>query len=192
MTVFKAGLLVLAGLFATPAMAAETIDPARIISAATGDWNQDGSTDLAMLVSPEEGSDADNGVYIYLASETGALELKSAIPNKVWGDLQMAGRIPSITALPNGSFTLTSLNDSVGRDRWEQTLTIAYRNFDFVVAGYTFTSRDTLDPEAGDDCDLNVLTGKGKHNGSPITAKAEIFFLKDWTDERGRSACGLE
>ena len=48
------------GLCATAAQAAEAIDPDRIVSAATGDWDKDGSSDLAMLVSAPEGSDQDH------------------------------------------------------------------------------------------------------------------------------------
>lgn len=36
----------------TAALAAGAVDPDRIVAAATGDWNQDGATDLALLVQP--------------------------------------------------------------------------------------------------------------------------------------------
>lgn len=36
---------------------------------------------------------------------------------------------------------IVSQNDAVGRDRWEKILTIAYRDHDFVVAGFTYASR---------------------------------------------------
>lgn len=183
----------LLGLSATTAQAAETIDPDRIAFAATGDWDKDGSSDLAMLVAPAEGSDEDHAVYIYLNDgDTGRLKLKTVVLNKVWGDLTMAGRAPSITALANGSILITTHNDSVGRDRWEQKLTIAYRNFDFAVAGYTYASYDTLNPDDATDCDFNVLTGKGMRNGKPVVITGELIFLKDWTDDRGQSMCGLE
>lgn len=181
------------GLCATAAQAAEAIDPDRIVSAATGDWDKDGSSDLAMLVSAPEGSDQDHAVYIYLDDgDTARLKLKTVAPNKVWGDVIMAGRAPSIAALPNGSILITSHNDSIGRDRWEQKLTVAYRNFDFVVAGYTYSSYDTLDLDNTTDCDFNVLTGKGKSNGKPVAIKGEIVLLKDWSDDRGQSVCGNE
>ncbi|WP_426123103.1 hypothetical protein [Pararhizobium sp. PWRC1-1] len=181
------------GLTATTAQAAETIDPGRIVVAATGDWDKDGSSDLAMLVAPVEGTDEDHAVYIYLNDgDTDRLKLKTVVPNKVWGDLTMAGRAPSITALENGSILITTHNDSVGRDRWEQKLTVAYRNFDFVVAGYTYTSYDTLDPDNTAECDLNVLTGKGKSSGKPVATKGEIVLLKDWSDDRGQTVCGIE
>jgi hypothetical protein len=180
----------LLGLSATLAQAAEAIDPDRIIFAATGDWDKDGTSDLAMLVAPVEGSDEDNAVYIYLNDgRTDRLKLKTVVPNKVWGDLIMAARAPSITALENGSILITTHNDSIGRNRWEQKLTVAYRNFDFVVAGYTYTSYDTLDLDNTTDCDFNVLTGKGKSNGKPVTTKGEIVLLKDWNDETGQKVC---
>ncbi|OCP36521.1 hypothetical protein [Ensifer sp. LC163] len=173
------------------AIAAEAIDPGRIVSAATGDWDKDGASDLALLVKPGDGTDEDNAVYIYLAGEDGPLALKSAIPNKVWGQYGLVGQAPSITALPNGSLLITTHNDSVSRDRWEQKLTVAYRNFDFVVAGYTYSSYDTLDPNNTSQCDLNVLTGKGKSNDKPVSVKGELVLLKDWTDNRGQHACGI-
>ncbi|NRP18624.1 hypothetical protein LPJGGPFB_01861 [Ensifer adhaerens] len=171
--------------------AAEAIDPARIVSAATGDWDKDGTIDLALLVKPGEETDEDNAIYIYLAGEDGPLTLKSAIPNKIWGQYGMVGQAPTVSALPNGSLVITTHNDAIGRDRWEQKLTIAYRNFDFVVAGYTYASYDTLDPSNTSQCDLNVLTGKGKSNDRPVSAKGELVLLKDWNDDRGQHACGI-
>ncbi|MCV9965604.1 hypothetical protein OIU34_27380 [Pararhizobium sp. BT-229] len=178
------------GLCATTALAAEAIDPQRIVSAATGDWDKDGSLDLAMLVSAPEGSDEDHAVYIYLEDgDSAQLKLKTVAPNKVWGDWTMAGRAPFIAALPNGSILITSHNDSIGRDRWEQKLTVAYRNFDFVVAGYTYSSYDTLDLDNTSKCDFNVLTGKGKLNGNPVAVAGKMIFLKDWNDETGQKVC---
>jgi hypothetical protein len=185
-------ILPLLPLLPTTVSAAETVDPASIVSAATGDWNKDGIQDLALLVRPAEGSDADNGVLLYLTGDNGALALKSAIPNKVWGQFELVGQAPSIEALPSGSLLITSQNDAIGRDRWEQKLTVAYRNFEFVVAGYTYSSYDTLDPDNTAQCDLNVLTGKGKSNNKPISAKGELILLKDWSDDRGQKACGLQ
>lgn len=171
------------------ALAAEAIDPGRIVPAATGDWDKNGAGDLALLVKPDDGTDENNAVYIYLAGEDGPLALKSAVPNKVWGQYGMAGQAPSVTALPNGSLVITTHNDSVGRDRWEQKLTIAYRNFDFVVGGYTYSSYDTLNLDNTSHCDLNVLTGKGKSNDKPVSAKGELVLLDDWNDDRGQHAC---
>lgn len=71
------------------------------------------------------------------------------------------GQRPDVDVALNGSVRLTSRNDSIGRDRWEQTLTIAYRGDAYMVAGFTYTYRDTLNPENTVRCDLNLLTGQG-------------------------------
>lgn len=187
-------LLVPSLLFSGLAVAAPAQDfPAeRIFAAAMGDWNRDDSQDLVVIAQPAEGSDEDNGVYIYLADPSEArLKLTVAAPNKVWGNLTLFGQEPGVTALANGSIKLTSQNSAVGRDRWEQSLTIAYRNGQFVVAGYTYSSYDTLEPNNTSQCDLNVLTGKGTANGKPIAAKAEPVTFEAWNDEIGQKACGF-
>ena len=179
---------------ALPAIAAAEEFPAdRIIAMASGDWNKDGTPDLAVVATPGDGSDEDNGVYVYLAKpEENRLTLALAAPNSVWGNLTMYGQEPELTALANGSFTITTKNDAVRRDRWRQSLTVAYRNFDFIVAGYTYSSYDTLNPDGGAECDLNVLTGKGKTSSGPVSGQAQFVLLKDWKDGIARSICGLD
>ncbi len=165
----------------------------RIIAMASGDWDKDGTADLAVIATPGDDSGDDNGLYIYLAKpDESRLTLALSLPNSIWGDLTMSGREPELAALANGSFTITTKNDSVGRDRWRQSLTIAYRNFDFIVAGYTYAAYDTLDPNAGAECDLNVLTGKGKTSGGTVSGQAQFALLKDWKDETARAICGLD
>jgi hypothetical protein len=176
-------------------LAAEAADfPAeRVAAMASGDWNKDGVADLVLVATPGDNSGEDNGLYVYIAKpEENRLTLALTLPNTIWGNLAMYGQEPELAALANGSFTLTTKNDSVGRDRWRQSLTIAYRNFDFIVAGYTFSSYDTLNPDAGSECDLNVLTGKGKARGQPIAGRGQFVLLKDWQDDVGRSICGLD
>jgi hypothetical protein len=41
-----------------------------------------------------------------------------------------------------GQLPCTLRIQAIGRSRWEQTLTIAYRNDQFVVAGYTYSYYD--------------------------------------------------
>jgi len=178
----------LLGLSPTSATA-QTASFDRITAAATGDWNQDGVADLALLVSPENG-DGDIAIHIFLYSgEANRLVAQTVAPDKVWGDFQMAGRQPSISATANGSIIVTSHNDSIGRDRWEQKLTLAYRNFDFVVAGYTYNSYDTLDPDNVTNCDFNVLTGKAERNGKALRVAPQMLSLDDWSDDVGQKVC---
>lgn len=179
---------------AAPAVALAADFPAeRIVAMASGDWNKDGTPDLAVIATPGDDSGDDNGIYVYLAKpEENRLTPVLALPNVIWGNLTMYGQEPELAALANGSFTITTKNDAVGRDRWRQSLTIAYRNFDFIVAGYTYSSYDTLNPDGGAECDLNVLTGKGKTSGGPVSGQAQFVLLKDWQDGVARSICGLD
>ena len=191
--VFAASILLSA---ATAACAEDTIASDRIIDAAIGDWNKDGKPDLALLVASAPDDPADNpiGVYIYLRDgEHALLKLAASAPNKIWGSVGpegMVGQEPTITALPNGSIAVESQNDSVGRDRWHQTLTLAYRNNGFIVAGYTYDYRDTLKPDSGYSCDYNVLTGKATKDGKDLKAEARTINIQDWQDDLGQKVCG--
>ncbi|MQB43446.1 hypothetical protein DXT94_16105 [Rhizobium sp. ICMP 5592] len=187
----------LISLSATATVAAETaIAPGRIVDAAIGDWNKDGKPDLALLVAPAPDDQADNpiGIYIYLRDdEHSLLRLAAAAPNKVPGSTEpdgIFGQEPSIKALPNGSIAVTSQNDAIGRDRWEQTLTLAFRNNAFVVAGYTYDYRDTLNPDGGYSCDYNVLTGKATKGGKNLKTEGKTIKIEDWKDDFGQKGCG--
>jgi len=180
---------------ASTAHAEDASPPGRIIDAAIGDWNKDGKPDLALLAAPPAGDDADNpiGIYIYLRDdEHSLLKLVASVPHKIWGSVEpggIVGQEPSISALPNGSISIVSQNDSIGRDRWTQTLTLAYRNNSFVVAGYTYESHDTLNPEESHSCDYNVLTGKVTKDGKNQKAEARNVTIQDWQDDFGQKAC---
>ncbi len=54
------------------------------------------------------------------------------------------------------------MNESIGRDRWHQTLTVAWRGNAFVLAGYTYEWYDTLNVSENGKCDANLLNGKGE------------------------------
>jgi len=174
---------------------AEQIDPAKIISAATGDWNGDGEGDLSLLVAPPEAGD-DIGIYLYLRDQDHALlRLAGTAPGKVWGNGSldgMFGQDPSIEALPGGSIAVHSQNSGIGRSRWEQTLTIAYRNDQFVVAGYTYSYYDTLDTSDNGTCDYNILTGKVTTKGKTSKVNGKTIAVADWNDDVGQKACGRE
>jgi len=136
----------------------------------------------AVLVDAEEGAD------LYIFTEDG-FEWKQAVhaPEIVWrGGI---GQEPWLEALEGGSIRLYSENISIGRDRWEQILTIAYRGGEFLVAGYTFTYYDTLDPDAAGKCDVNLLTGKGVHNDKTFRTKLPATKVSAWTQETRPPEC---
>jgi hypothetical protein len=190
--------LLVAGIAATPAAAAD-----RIVDAVVGDWNKDGASDLAVLFVPsadgeEERGTGEIGIGIYLrSSERDLLMPAVSLPDKFWGNAPAGtdgiyGQEPSIKATDSGSILVTTHNDAIGRDRWRQVLTIAYRAGDFIVAGFTYEYYDTLDLERHGSCDLNLLSGKGVVNDKPVKVDPLRTTLKDWQDETGFKACGFD
>ncbi|MDP9811767.1 hypothetical protein J2W42_004632 [Rhizobium tibeticum] len=172
---------------------AEQIDPARIVDAAN--WDGDGRADLAMLVAPvDSASDDQIGIYIYLRdADHELLRLSLSAPNKIWGSTSadgVFGQEPSLKAVGKSSIAIHSQNSAIGRDRWDQTLTIAYRNKQFVVAGYTYNHYDTLDPNAGSSCDYNALAGKLQKNGKDVKTEPRVIPIAQWNDDTGQSICG--
>jgi hypothetical protein len=184
--------LVSVGLLPATGVPAQPFPAERIVAGASGDWNKDGATDLALLVAP--GSDDEVvGIYLYVTeSDRGLLRLVTAAPDKVWGNTRLDGlygRDPAITALANGSIAVMSHNSSIGRDRWEKTLTLAYRGGRFIVAGYTYSDYDTIDNDSG-SCDYNVVTGKLTRDETARSVAPRTVSIEDWTDEIGSTACG--
>jgi len=166
-----------------------------VIAVAAGDWNRDGERDAAMILEPGDGQD-DNSLKIYLSDGPGGrLRLEVHAENFVWGSSIMAGQTPGLQALPNGSLAVTSLNESIGRNRWWKKLTIAWRKGRFIVAGFTYDDVDTLgDPDADGDikpnsCDLNLVAGKGDINGKRRSFKPVIKGVKEWDDRFGHDLC---
>ena len=179
---------VTAVLFALPAHA-EAPAYERVLSAATLYITGDGDYDLAVLVDNlSDGAD----LYIYPGIERAKLDapVKPALvkKNAAWTGA-LAGTRPFVEVSEKGSLLIKSGNEAIGRGRWSQTLTVVYRDKDFLVAGVTREDRDTLDLKAGGACELNLLTGKGKRNGKPIETKFRPVRLADWSDEKLPKEC---
>ncbi|KRB53189.1 hypothetical protein ASE04_08225 [Rhizobium sp. Root708] len=192
---FKFALTAVLALSAAFTTQAGQIDPSRIVDAAAGDWDGDGKPDLALLVAPEDSAGDDQiGIYIYLRdNDHELLRLSVNAPNKIWGSTAsdgLFGQEPSIKAVGTSSIAIHSQNSAIGRDRWDQTLTLAYRNKQFVVAGYTYNHYDTLDPDAAGSCDYNALTGKLQKDGKDAKAEARVIPITEWNDDTGQSICG--
>jgi hypothetical protein len=170
-------------------------DPARIVDVAVGDWNGDGKPDMALLAeAPDDAADDQLGVYIYLRDDHDLLRLATSAPGKIWGTTVaegIYGQEPSIKAAGKSSIAIHSQNSAIGRDRWEQTLTLAYRNNQFVVAGYTYNHYDTINTDQNGPCDYNILTGKIATKGKTSATDPKTIAISDWQDEIGQKACGV-
>ena len=191
-----AGVAVLAMLLApaatTSAAETRTSPPTtaieNVLAAVTLSFRNDGAMDRAVLVAGEDGAD----LYLFLAKSAAdgpdKLELALAKTNFVWKG-SMWGTLPDLAATDRGSLIVRSRNLAIGRDKWEQALTIAWRDGDFRVVGVTYSSHDGLDPKAGGSCDLNLVTGKGSRDGKPVATAARATKVADWTDDSLPAEC---
>jgi hypothetical protein len=148
------------------------------------DLNDDKKIDTAMLI--KSGDQAD--FYIYLANDKGNLELALTKKDLVW-EGALAGTHPQLALAKNGSLYIYSQNDTVGRNRWHQRLTVDYRDKTFMVTGYTYDSNDTLDPKAGLTCDVDLITGNGTKNKVPFKLETQKVKLSDWTNDKTPKQC---
>ncbi|MEM5582499.1 hypothetical protein WNZ15_08570 [Roseibium sp. AS2] len=159
-----------------PAAAQSAMIPAEAVAgSATVPVDGDILRYRAVLAETEEGAD----LYIFTDAGDGWKQTVHA-GDIVWRG-GMYGQEPWLEARDHGSLKIYSENSAVGRERWEQILTIAYRRGAFVVAGYTYTYYDTLDPDAAGQCDVNLLTGKGVHNDKTFKTSLPAMKVGDWT-----------
>ena len=139
------------------------------------DIDQDGQAEILILRRGEEGAD-----LLIQASKDSE---PTHYPNLVFAGL--AGQIPSLKALKNGSVQIISQNDSIGRSRWQQILTLVYRQKAYRIGGFTWHEHDLLGEYPTVDCDLNLLTGKGflrvnEGKRQKITTDFKNHLLKNW------------
>lgn len=153
------------------------ISPHRVIDVVTADWNGDGDFDRAVLIEGDE--DADLRIYLSNGGEEG-MALSVSRPGIAWRGA-MWGTVPSLGLNAAGSLQVYSGNQSVGRNRWQETLTIAYRKGRFVVAGFTFESHDTLEPGLNKHCDVNYLAGVGLLDDVPFEVDSLPAEVTDWS-----------
>ncbi|PPD42706.1 MAG: hypothetical protein CTY15_11705 [Methylocystis sp.] len=187
----RAATMIAATLLTTSAAQAEQPDYSRVVSTVTLSF-EGGDTDRAVLV---ENGDAGADLYIYRALEPARDLTKPQKPAFVKKDAAWSGAMwgqrPSLETNAKGSLLIKSENSGIGRDRWSQTVTVVYRNKEFVVAGLTRESYDTLDPNASHSCDLNFLSGKGKKDGKAIEVRGAVKKLADWSDAELPKECAF-
>ena len=180
------GALILGQAFAaSPACAQPAAMPgiADVVSVATVEFNDGGLLDRAMLVRDEDSVD----LYLFKGmlnpdGSDGKLELAQIKKNIAWSGA-LWGTLPSLSVNGRGSLLVHSENSAIGRDKWQQTLTIAMRGGALAVVGVSYSSYDGLDPKAGGSCDLNLVTGKGLRNGKPVSFPAGAVKVADWSDD---------
>jgi len=172
---------------ASPPAAADDWPVSRIVSVATGDLDGDGARDAALLVAPDPDGTDDHALVVLRGTgfDEGAMEPWLSYPNAAWGGTGLVvGNRPSVDFTASGSLMLTSGNAAIGRNRWNQTVTLAWRDERLLVAGFTYSFYDTLDPDANGGCDVNILTGNGvsTDNGreSRVSLDGQRLELGTW------------
>ncbi len=129
--------------------------PAKVLSAVSGDWNKDGIPDRAVLVDDPDNTAAD--LLIYTGTSKGLI-LATSAHDVVYAGV-MAGTQPSLQLAKSGALLVYSENSGVGTSHFDNTLTLAWRDNQFVVSGLTLHDNDTTNPDGGGACDINFLTG---------------------------------
>ncbi|WJY21450.1 hypothetical protein QTA57_17125 [Fontisubflavum oceani] len=119
-----------------------------------------GCESVILLTSETDPDAAD--LVIYPDRRTGDATGPLLLARAVAFNGSMWGTSPSLAQADNGSLLVHSEQSGIGRAPWFQTLTIAWRDDAFVVAGFSYATYDRL--TARDfHCDLNILTGDYTH-----------------------------
>jgi len=181
-------------LAATPALAAPrpaappAVPPAKVVSATSGSWTPDGSVGRAVLIDDPDNSSVDLAIYSGGAGSPTAMKL-AAFAHDIASSGNMAGNTAELRQTPKGALQVYSENTAVGRDKWERTMTLAFRKGRFVVAGVTMTSYDDLKPNSGVSCDLNYLSGVGKMGRKRLRISSGGIPVEKWTEDMIPTAC---
>lgn len=139
-----------------------------------GDFTGDGRADRAVLTQTTIGGQAD--LLLYIRQPDDSLILQTTATKLAWVG-GMAGQKPQLEISQQGSLLVHMMNASIGRDRWHETLIIAWRGNRFMLAGYSNRWFDTVDNESNRTCDVNLLTGKGGRTRG--TFLREIAFMTE-------------
>lgn len=155
---------------------------ADVLSAVTLSFAHDDGLDRALLVQ------GDNfAADLYIVKATARSELGEAAPKPIFVKQGIAFaeglELPSLRINERGSLVIASSHEGYGRMKSEQQLVIAYRGGEFIVAGLSYSVHDSLDPNAGGSCELNLLLGKAQRNGKQVTDRVGPVRLEDWSND---------
>jgi hypothetical protein len=153
------------------------------------DMDHDGKTDRAVMTRQAEAGLADLSIYLgvgdgKLAPSTKPTFLKTGLT---------AEGIIQLDDDDSGALLFTYGCGGCSND-YETTLTIAYRDGEFLVAGYIYAWETR---EAIGSCEIDYLAGKGVMTegldgaGIEIKEKFTPVKLADWSDDKRPRACEI-
>ena len=187
-------LSAMAALLAAPALAAppaapSAIAPSKIVSAASGAWTDDGSMGRAILIDDSDNASVDLAIYIANSADPSQDLKLAAFAHDIASSGNMFGNTAELRQSKKGALQVYSENTAVGRDKWERTMTLAYRGGHFVVSGLTLSAYDDLRPGSDSSCDINFLSGKAKAGRRMIRLPAGGIPVEKWTEDMIPKAC---
>ncbi len=138
-----------------------------------------GCETAVLLTSEDEPDGADLVIFTDRRRSDGSAVLE--VVRNIAFNGPLFGQAPWLEEAENGSLLLQSEQIGIGRSPWSQTLTIAFRDSAFVIAGFTYSTYDRLDA-GGFRCDVNMLTGDwevfGERGGEGET-EAVLYSVAD-------------
>jgi hypothetical protein len=149
------------------------------------DFNNDQIDDFVILQGNEN---EDFEFKILLSSEENLFEEFVASKEFTWGGF-LYGQRPSLKINSRGSVLLSSENTAIGRHRWHETLTIAFRQNNFYVVGYTYSYYDTINTEEYGECDFNLFNQKGFVNNKPTKTSYKKELISKWSNSNIINEC---
>ena len=162
--------------------------PAPVVSTIMVDVNNDGITDKVELTFDGD-TDVDLNIYLGKKGQDEPDETPSFVKKAIAFHGNAAGQNASLEAGAKGLFQIQSLNQTAGTDRWEKTLTIAYRNRIFVVAELNYEEQDGANSKEIDSCRVNFITGRSTRNDKAFTDTVELISLSEWEPDFLPKAC---
>jgi hypothetical protein len=164
-----------------------------------------GRTDFHPLTQERYGLGPDESLdlYVYLAGGEEQLDLsrQPSLLRKAIVDPERTPWVQPLESDGDGSLAVTSIYGWGASKTWGETLTIAHREGEFVVAGYakdwdwnTHTADGNVETVIG-GCKIDFLSGKGvvtqglDEESQPIEATFTPVMLADWTGEDLPEAC---
>ncbi|WP_139103194.1 hypothetical protein [Pararhodobacter sp. CCB-MM2] len=149
----RPALVLLSALIAaSPALA----EGPRLVAALSGDWDADQQFDAATITVDDEGGTV---FTLYHGDAIGGLQPGITLTDVFWSGT-LAGTLPSFEPRSDSSFAVLTQQTAIGRNPWHQLLTIAYRNGEYLVAGYDYDTYDRIDVDHSGSCSVNLLTGR--------------------------------
>ena len=150
-----------------------------------GDWNGDFMPDQAELIAVDGQAD------LRLTLSDGVGRSREIMARGIVWRGAMAGTEAALFPSDAGGLVVVSQNSSIGRYRWEERLTLAYRDGAMRVAGVTRSTFDTIGRKKN-DCDLNMLTGEGTVNGVPVVIPVFALPVERWSADDSTPELCLE